>query len=349
MDKISVIIPVYGAEKTLSKCLESVMQQTYQNFELLLIDDGSPDRSGAICDEWAGKDARIRVFHQSNAGVSDARNKGLEQAEGKYICFVDSDDWVEPNYLHALYTSLLPDISQIGLIIHSYTQVTTDGKKYVRELMTETLLRKDFKEAFIKHKITTIGFPWSKLYQADVLKKYSIRFNENIHCCEDLLFMLKYLSYCDYIHFANYPYYVYNVFPGSLSKRVYSFASEYECFTSYIRILLECMSRYNLPSESIPEAFELGLILLERTLKANYLSPIPIEPSVRIKNLKRLLGEEANYKYIYNHYKPVYKIDRIGRVFLMRKYARLYDTWISMMFRLNVQRMFLGPAKKLSV
>ena len=95
---ISVIVPVYKAEKYLPQCIESILAQTFTDFELLLIDDGSPDRSGEICDEYVRKDHRIRVFHQQNRGVSAARNLGLEQAVGEYIAFVDSDDYVLPDY-----------------------------------------------------------------------------------------------------------------------------------------------------------------------------------------------------------------------------------------------------------
>ena len=91
--KISVIIPVYNTEKYLHRCIDSVLAQTYQDFELLLIDDGSKDSSGAICDEYAAKDTRVRVFHKENGGVSDTRNYGLDLAQGKYLMFLDSDDF----------------------------------------------------------------------------------------------------------------------------------------------------------------------------------------------------------------------------------------------------------------
>lgn len=101
--KISIIVPVYNAEKTLHRCTNSIINQLYQNWELLLIDDGSTDNSSVICDEYVRKDKRIRVFHKENGGVSSARNVGLDNAEGEWITFIDSDDWVENNYLSNLY------------------------------------------------------------------------------------------------------------------------------------------------------------------------------------------------------------------------------------------------------
>ena len=98
---VSVIVPVYKAEKWLHRCVDSILTQTMEDFELLLIDDGSPDRSGEICDEYAAKDSRVRVFHKENGGVSSARNLGLDNAKGEYICFLDSDDWIDSETLEA--------------------------------------------------------------------------------------------------------------------------------------------------------------------------------------------------------------------------------------------------------
>ena len=102
-DLISVIVPVFNNEKWLSRCLDSILAQHYKNFEVLLIDDGSTDASGAVCDSYARNDSRIHVIHTTNGGVSNARNIGLDRAKGDYISFVDSDDWVEPNFLEELY------------------------------------------------------------------------------------------------------------------------------------------------------------------------------------------------------------------------------------------------------
>lgn len=101
---ISVIVPVYNAEKYLHRCVDSILSQTFTDFEVLLINDGSTDTSGVICDEYAQKDARVRVFHKENGGVSSARNVGIKNMRGLYSIHVDSDDWVEPSYLKDLYS-----------------------------------------------------------------------------------------------------------------------------------------------------------------------------------------------------------------------------------------------------
>ena len=101
---ISIVIPIYNVEKYIEKCLDSVIKQTYKNIEIILVDDGSPDNCGKICDSYANNDKRIQVIHKENGGLSDARNVGIERANGKYITFVDSDDYIELDYIEYLYT-----------------------------------------------------------------------------------------------------------------------------------------------------------------------------------------------------------------------------------------------------
>ena len=99
---VSVVVPVYNVEAYIARCIESILSQTHRNLELILVDDGSLDHSGAICDAYAEKDSRILVIHQENAGVSKARNAGIDQAKGEYLSFVDSDDWIEPDHIQSL-------------------------------------------------------------------------------------------------------------------------------------------------------------------------------------------------------------------------------------------------------
>lgn len=119
--KVSIIVPVYKAEPYIRKCIDSILSQTFTNFELLLIDDGSPDNCGKICDEYAELDARVHVFHKENCGVSAARNLGLDHAKGDYVCFIDSDDWIDPDMLETL----------IGWEQKKQTDLLFFGLKYV--------------------------------------------------------------------------------------------------------------------------------------------------------------------------------------------------------------------------
>ena len=131
-EKISIIVPVYNVEPYIGKCLDSILEQTYSNYEVLLIDDGSTDNSGVICDEYSALDGRFRVFHQKNSGVSAARNFALIRSEGAYIMFVDSDDFIHPQMLEILYTNL--NSGEYDFAMCNYKQVSPDYKIAENEL-----------------------------------------------------------------------------------------------------------------------------------------------------------------------------------------------------------------------
>ena len=118
---ISIIIPIYNVENYLRQCLDSIVAQTYQNFECLLINDGSPDNSSDICREYVAKDTRFRYFEKENGGVSSARNLGIERSEGAYITFIDSDDWVDSDYLEVLYSAILEE--QADIAVSTYKKI----------------------------------------------------------------------------------------------------------------------------------------------------------------------------------------------------------------------------------
>lgn len=173
MDKISVIIPVYKVENYLERCVRSVCNQTYPELEILLIDDGSPDRSGEICDVLAGQDARIRVIHKSNGGLSDARNTGMDAATGAYLAFVDSDDWIDPfmlELLHRLcceYNVGLAECSYRNIYLDCIKEETTCSGKIIRATAAEAI------EGNLDWKLFK-PVAWNKLYRAEITK--NIRF-----------------------------------------------------------------------------------------------------------------------------------------------------------------------------
>lgn len=131
--QISVIIPVYKAEKFLHRCLDSILAQTYSNWELLLVNDGSPDNSGAICEEYAAKDARIKVFHKENGGVSAARNTALERAKGVFVTFVDSDDWIDKDCLNTCINNMINN--ELDLVQFGLRKIKTDGTVLSEKLL----------------------------------------------------------------------------------------------------------------------------------------------------------------------------------------------------------------------
>lgn len=175
-DKISVIIPVYKTEKYLDKCVKSIVEQTYSNLEIILVDDCSPDKCPQMCDEWAKKDDRIRVLHIENKGVANARNVGLNVAIGDYISFIDSDDYAEPDMLETLYTNIEKNNANISVCGF-----------YGGECVDSILENKSLPE--ILELIATgeyvYGVLWNKLYKKEIVSNISM---PPLACCEDLVF-----------------------------------------------------------------------------------------------------------------------------------------------------------------
>jgi len=169
MPKISVIVPVYKVEKYLDRCIKSILAQTFEDFELILVDDGSPDRCPQMCDEWAKKDSRIKVIHQNNQGLSAARNTGIRAASGEYINFIDSDDWVADTLLSDLYRLLIKydaDISVCGFEKCSSEKLQSDSDR----LCGRCLSRDEFMDIILKiNSNRTIHYAWGKLYKRKIL------------------------------------------------------------------------------------------------------------------------------------------------------------------------------------
>ncbi len=172
-DLISVIIPIYKVEAYLERCVRSVLSQSYENLEIILVDDGSPDQCGKMCDEFAAMDSRIRVFHKENGGLSDARNYGIERAAGKYIAFIDSDDYIAPNYMEYLHELIVENDADIS----SCCMVKTEGDtaEYgpdetmpaVQVLTGLEACHELFGDLYM-----VLVTAWGKLYKAEIVKKY---------------------------------------------------------------------------------------------------------------------------------------------------------------------------------
>lgn len=185
---ISVIVPVYNAEKTLRQCVDSILAQDFKDFELLLVDDGSKDGSPAICDEYAEKDARVRVFHKENGGVSSTRNVGLDHAKGEWITFIDSDDFITDGYFDGVvgreedvlvkgYKSFNPNCI-VGSRLYEELNQVSDIKGFLNHYLTDSLIR----------------CPWSKFYKASIVD--DLRFLPEMKIGEDAYFVFKFLSRC---------------------------------------------------------------------------------------------------------------------------------------------------------
>ncbi|MBE6950595.1 MAG: glycosyltransferase [Ruminococcaceae bacterium] len=190
--KYSVIIPVYNAAQTLPRCLDSLAQQSYPDAELLLIDDGSTDDSGAICRAYAARDPRIVLLHKENGGVSTARNLGLDRARGEYVLFVDSDDHVEPGYFDRL-DALDPD-GLYDYLLFSYRR--SDGTCF-RLKPFASLDPAEYGARLARaYYRKWINVPWNKRYRRSILQEHHLRFHPELTIAEDALFNLQYLLHC---------------------------------------------------------------------------------------------------------------------------------------------------------
>lgn len=186
MPKVSVIVPVYGVEQYISRCIGSILHQTYTDWELILVDDGSPDKSGTICDEYASRDERIRVFHQENGGVSSARNKGLDTAKGEWICFLDGDDALEETTLSECFKAVREDVD---IVQFSFTQNEEElGKESNDDTTVLTWQEYIRKRAFL-------ACVWGAIIRTTIIRDHNIRFDESMRLAEDQLFMFTYFAH----------------------------------------------------------------------------------------------------------------------------------------------------------
>lgn len=187
---ISIIIPVYRAELFLEKCVESLLAQTYQHIEIILVEDGSPDNCGELCDAFATKDSRIRVIHQANAGPSTARNRGIAAATGEFICFVDADDYADKGYISYFTDALGEEVDMVFQGMNSIHEGGVSPKIPQEKLYKPTELSEAI--ADINH-YGMFGFVWNKLFRKSVITSHRLQFRQDISLSEDRIFALEYL------------------------------------------------------------------------------------------------------------------------------------------------------------
>lgn len=211
--KITVIICMFKGEATVKRMIDCVLSQTFKDFELILVDDGSPDRCGEIADEYARQDERVRVLHKPNGGLADARNKALEIAQGEYTIQFDQDDWVEPNCLEEMYAKAKEENADM-LICDNYRN---DGNAQFYGPQSPTALTPD---SVLKDVITgnLCGYCWNKLIRLEVYKEYNVKFPTEFYGCEDQYGMCQLLKQNIKIAYLPKAYYHYVTYSESLSR-----------------------------------------------------------------------------------------------------------------------------------
>lgn len=213
-DLISIVVPVYNVEKYLKKSIESILNQTYQNIEILLVDDGSTDSSGKICESFSKVDPRIRVFHKENGGLSDARNFGIEQMKGQYVAFIDSDDYISKDYVWKLYSSIKNNDSEVSIC--SFLLVDEKGEKIKDELLDSGKICLTGQQ-ILEKVLTADGYryvvAWNKLYRSTLFEKLKFK--------KGMLYEDEFLNYplfwdCKRVSIVEEPLYLYVQRKGSI-------------------------------------------------------------------------------------------------------------------------------------
>lgn len=226
MEKVSIIVPVYNNVASIRQCLDSILNQTYPNIEIIIIDDGSNDGSEKICDEYARQYEKVKVVHKNNGGVSSARNLGLENATGSYIGFVDSDDYIE----NIMYQKLIEEIKDADLVMCSYYSgdIIVEGTRLKHKMdragtMTSIIVDDQYK-----------GYLWNKLFKKSIIDHSQLRFNSSIHLGEDLLFCVQYIDKIEMAIAIPDPLYHYDDWPKrnapgrSFNKKRFSIIGAYD-------------------------------------------------------------------------------------------------------------------------
>lgn len=213
---VSIIVPIYNAEKNLKKCIDSILNQAYKELEVILLDDGSSDTSGQICNEYALLDTRVNVVHKENTGVSDTRNQGISMAKGEYIQFLDSDDWITPDATASLVRAATEHVCD--LVITDFYRVVNERVSQKGAIEEEGLMdRLTFATNMMQNPADFYyGVLWNKLYKRSVIEEHQFKMDSEISWCEDFMFNLEYIRHIQSIYVLKIPIYYYVKTKGSL-------------------------------------------------------------------------------------------------------------------------------------
>ena len=279
---VSIIIPVYNAEKTIGRCVDSILNQEYTDFELLLVDDGSTDGSGAICDAFADGDSRVQVFHQANAGVSASRNLALDHAKGTYLQFLDSDDWITTDATSSLVRAM--EGGPCDMVVSDFYRVVGDRVSQKGDIEEVGMMTREEYAAHMMENPADFyyGVLWNKLYRRSIVDKHHLRMDPEISWCEDFMFNLEYIRYAEFFRAIQIPIYYYVKTKGSLASQSLSISKtvkmkltvfeeyhkffkavlddeEYEkCRLKVYRFLLDAAGDGSVPPAVLPNSRKLG-------------------------------------------------------------------------------------------
>lgn len=254
---ISIIVPVYNGEKYLRTCLDSILSQTYKNWEAILVDDGSKDNSGKICDEYANKDSRFKVIHKENGGVSSARNIGIEQSRGKWITFVDADDMIICDFIKSASEYFF--VEEIGAITVSSERITDTGEKLpFNQFGNSRILISDFIRK-MKHFVS-----WGYFLKLSMIMEHNLRFNCSLIMSEDALFLMQYFSNISLIQMLSADSYFYRINSDSVCRNGMNYKKALNHYNASL-LISAMLGKSNLEDSAIHRAmcFQYKLFLVD--------------------------------------------------------------------------------------
>lgn len=315
MALLSVIVPIYNMEKLMRKCLDSILAQTFHNYECLLIDDGSTDGSPAICDEYAAKDARFKAYHKPNGGLSDARNFGLAHAIGEYTIFFDPDDWVDNECLKEMYAKAVETNADMIMCDIYYNDLYRQnyGKQEPTSLCHEDVLKD-----LITGKVA--GFTVTKLIRRSLYQKYHIEYPKGIYGCEDQYTICALLKHDIKIAYLPKAFYHYVYVSGSLSryyddKTLQNDLKVREMFTSLFENSELCDLAFRCKSAAIyTRAFVLGgKLYSSKEFKQNFAEYYCYVRSSGVYRLLYFMSRYGMYKVAYNVFELLFNVKQVKK------------------------------------
>lgn len=337
---VSVIVAVYNVDKFLNQCIESIMNQTMRNIEIILIDDGSTDSSSAICDEYGKKDKRIKVIHQLNKGVSEARNHGMKIAAADFVMFVDGDDWLEKYAVEMLYNKI--DIAEdIDVAVSGYYTNSRNGQKNVgsklidqweyiydlklwrKEIIFYTLEEVAVKELKLMH--CNLSSPWAKIYRKEVIESNNLFFKPGMKRAEDEIFNLYVNEVARKILVFNMPLYHYRLWDASTCKKIMNGSTELTVFNEWCDEVITFLNKFYAEKETKEI---MGVFITHRIR------------GISKSCYARCMTKTWNYK------KAVREIDSYAKNYgvkhmriLSNSYLRTKDKIIALLFKVKAYRM----------
>ena len=333
LPKVSVVIPVYNSAKYLRECLDSIVAQTFSDWEVIAVDDGSSDESPAILDEYAAKDSRIKAIHKANGGVSAARNDGLDAAAGEYVLFVDSDDLLLANAIEILYKTVLNENADVVFGDHTSFRSEKESAKerrYVffnkpfavsdRETIVQiqqTVLYRGFSPYYSERSGYLLATPWAKLFRRQLLVEHAVHFPLSISLFEDGIFVLRSLQFSKKVCYVQEPVYRYRILPNSLCHA--HELAPIETFKAISREVLDFIALHG--AEKLQSAYQSRFLYYAKK-QAGQLFASSLSFWAKYKKLKVLMNDPFYVPFIAGV--PSMRLVGNEKVFGLLAYRKLY-------------------------